>query len=224
MVLGYFGKTPVPASADVIKLAAEQLEMEPTTRNPIEMNDENPDKGVDAAKKVLTSNGLDHSDENIFIAATCGEKGLAFLRGEAELGVRKNLPKDESEAVSDSKNEGAFQLNVSGLTYQVAVDGDKVTVNGRQYDDIVGEHVETESKSEVASGGGGEEITSQMPGKVLRVNVSVGDSVTAGDAIMVIEAMKMEVAISSVGAGKVASINVSVGDHIQTGELLATLS
>lgn len=224
MVLGYFGKTPVPASEDVIELAAEQLGMEPTTRNPIDMNDENPEKGIEAAKKVLSSDGLEHSDENIFIVATCGEKGLAFLRGEAELGVRKNRPREEAEPVAESAKEGAFQLNVSGLNYQVSVDGDKVTVNGREYDVSVGEHVDSGTKSEVASSGDVEEISSQMPGKVLRVNVSVGDSVIAGDAIMVIEAMKMEVAISSVGAGKVASINVAPGDHVQTGELLATLS
>ena len=89
MVLGYFGKTPVPPDADVVKLAQEQLQLEPTTRPVLELNDADPSKGIDAAKAVLQSEGLPITDENIFIAAACKEKGIRFLKGEAEIGVRK---------------------------------------------------------------------------------------------------------------------------------------
>ncbi len=90
MVLGYFGKTPVPPNPEIVKLAQEQLNLEPTTRSPRLINDEDPMKGVEAAKVMLEQNKLPATDENIFIAATCKEKGIMFLKGEAKLGFYVN--------------------------------------------------------------------------------------------------------------------------------------
>ena len=88
MVLGYFGKTPVPPDPEIVALAAKQLKLEPTTEDPRAMNDRNPAKGVDACRKMLIDAGItDLSDENIFIAATCKEKGIEFLKGEASVDV-----------------------------------------------------------------------------------------------------------------------------------------
>jgi pyruvate carboxylase subunit B len=89
MVLGYFGRTPVEPDPDVVKLASEQLKLEPTNKTVLELNDADANKGTEAAKKMLTDAGLSVSDENIFIVATCKEKGIKFLKGEAELGIRK---------------------------------------------------------------------------------------------------------------------------------------
>jgi pyruvate carboxylase subunit B len=84
MVLGYFGKTPVPPDPEIVAKAAKQLKLEPTTEDPRAMNDRDPSKGVDACRKMLTDAGItDLSEENIFIAATCKEMGIQFLKGEA---------------------------------------------------------------------------------------------------------------------------------------------
>src|SRR6056297_259225 len=69
MVLGYFGKTPVPPDPEIVSIASKQLGLLPTTRSPQEMDDENPDKGLEAATKMLLSANLPVNDENIFIAA-----------------------------------------------------------------------------------------------------------------------------------------------------------
>ena len=88
MVLGYFGKTPVPPDPAIVAIAAKQLKLEPTTEDPRAINDRNPSKGVDACKKMLTDAGItDLSEENIFIAASCKEKGIQFLKGEATVNV-----------------------------------------------------------------------------------------------------------------------------------------
>ena len=89
MVLGYFGKTPVVPDSKVVKLASEQLQLQPTRRGPLEINDEDPKKGIEAARSMLAAAGISDTDENIFIAATCLEKGIAFLKGEGKIGVRK---------------------------------------------------------------------------------------------------------------------------------------
>ena len=63
-----------------------------------------------------------------------------------------------------------------------------------------------------------------MPGTVLGVKVNVGDTVTAGQTMIVIEAMKMENEIVAPVAGKVASINVKTGDSVDTDQVMGTLS
>jgi pyruvate carboxylase subunit B len=88
MVLGYFGRTPLPPDPEIVQIASKQLHLEPTTEDPRTMNDRNPKKGVAAASKLLTESGItDLSEENIFIAATCKEKGIQFLKGEAKVSV-----------------------------------------------------------------------------------------------------------------------------------------
>ncbi len=88
MALGYFGKTPVAPDPEIVAKAAKQLKLEPTTEDPRAMNDRNPAKGVDACRKTLTDEDItDLSDENIFIAATCKEKGIEFLKGDASVDV-----------------------------------------------------------------------------------------------------------------------------------------
>ena len=90
MVLGYFGKTPVAPDAEIVSLAAEKLKLEPTTRNPLDIADEDPKKSIAAWKERLEIEEIEASEENIFIAAACDEKGIAYLKGDSPLNVRKN--------------------------------------------------------------------------------------------------------------------------------------
>ncbi len=71
---------------------------------------------------------------------------------------------------------------------------------------------------------GSVKVESPMPGTVLKMNVKVGDSVEAGQAVAVLEAMKMENDIVAPSAGTVASVNVSVGDNVNTGDILVTIN
>ena len=67
-------------------------------------------------------------------------------------------------------------------------------------------------------------VTAPMPGTVLRINAKVGDAVKAGQAVVVLEAMKMENEIVAPQDGTIASIDVAVGDPVEAGALLATLN
>ena len=71
--------------------------------------------------------------------------------------------------------------------------------------------------SRPAGGGGKSGIKSPLPGVILQVKVNVGDQVTKGQVLMVLEAMKMENNILSDKDGKVVAINVSKGDSILEG-------
>ena len=98
MVLGYFGKTPVQPDPEIIELCKEQMKMEPTDRKAVDINDDDPKKGIAAATALLKESDLPLNDENIFIAATCKEKGITYLKGEAKTMVRKNVEEEKPAA------------------------------------------------------------------------------------------------------------------------------
>ncbi len=71
---------------------------------------------------------------------------------------------------------------------------------------------------------GATKVTAPMPGTILSVNVSVGQQVSEGQALMILEAMKMENEIPAPAAGTVASIEVEKGASVETGAVLITLN
>lgn len=120
----------------------------------------------------------------------------------------------------------------------------RITVNGNVYD------VEVEELGEKASGSapvktapaapkketkkaaapkatgteGAVKVNAPMPGKILSVKVAVGQAVSKGDVLMILEAMKMENEIVAPSEGTVASININEGAGVEAGTLLATLN
>ena len=226
MVLGYFGKTPIEPDAEVIRLAKEQLALEPTERPVLELNDADPTKGIDAAKTVLEQQGLEITDENIFIAATCKEKGIRFLKGEAEVGVRKNDP-GQTQAVTAMAAGGPaeYVVNVNGKDIFMAFEGNMATVDGKVY--RVGFRPQSANPDPVSAatvaGGPITEVTSQMPGAVYKQLVHIGDNVRTGEPLLILEAMKMEMEIVSPIDGTIEEIRFAVGDQVATGQVLATI-
>ena len=75
-----------------------------------------------------------------------------------------------------------------------------------------------------ASGAGSIEVKAGAAGKVFKIEANVGQSVSKGDAVVIIEAMKMEIPVVAPEDGTVASIDVAVGDPIEAGAVLATLN
>ncbi len=65
-------------------------------------------------------------------------------------------------------------------------------------------------------------LASTMAGTVFTVNVEVGEEVSAGQVVMVLESMKMEIPVEAEAAGKVAEINAQVGDFVNEGDVLLT--
>ena len=188
MVLGYFGKTPVSPDPEVVKLAEEQLGLPPTTEKVLVLNDADPSKGIPAATKVLEDEGLPVSDENIFIAATCKEKGIRFLQGKAEVGVRKIDPNAASEAPVASPTESGkpaeYVVSVDGKNVFMAFEGNMVTVEGRVYRVGIKPQAGGSSTSSAAdSSGDVAEVTSQMPGAVFKVLSKPGDRVKSGEPV-----------------------------------------
>ena len=226
MVLGYFGKTPVSPDPEIVALASKQLELEPTTRPALEMNDEDPTKGLKVARKMLQENKLPETDENVFIVATCKEKGLTFLQGNAELGIRKVDPAAANQPVAAAGGGKAaeYSLTVDGKEYFLAFEGNNVTVDGNVFQVAISNRTKGDSPAgSASSGSAATDVAAQMPGVVLRVVAKQGDKVQAGDTLLVLEAMKMEVAVATPCNGTVQGILVSEGQQVANGEKLATV-
>ncbi len=223
MLLGYFGKTPCEPDPELVKWAEEKTGLKPTTEKVVDLNDKDPEKGLKAAEERLKAAGLPVTDENLFIAAACKDgnvdKGIDFLLGKGKVSVNKKSAAAAAAPV-EAAADGGYTVSVNGKKYAVKVEGDKAVVNGKSYDINVKAGMETASAS---SAGEGTPIKTGLPGNVLRLLVSEGDSVAEGDVVAVIEAMKMETEIKSTVAGTVKSIDVEAGDKVQAGQVLVTV-
>ena len=120
-----------------------------------------------------------------------------------------------------------------------------ITVNGSVYDVVVEEGATSGAPTAAApaapravpkaapapaaapaAGGaaGSVKIEAGAAGKVFKIEANVGQAVKKGDAVVIVEAMKMEIPVVAPEDGTVASINVAVGDAVEAGALLATLN
>ncbi len=222
MVLGYFGKTPMPPDPEIVRLAREQLELEPTQRAAIDINDEDPEKGVAAARRMLEAEELEATDENIFIAATCREKGIAFLTGDAQVQVRRKEAVDpgcaEDEAVG-------YSVQVDGTKHHAVVEGERVIIDGNTFTVKVDETGGTggDAAGSEASSRSGAEIKAPFAALLLRVEAPAGTCVNKGDTVVVLESMKMETELSAPIDGTVAAVHFNTGDQVENGSVVATL-
>jgi len=251
MVLGYFGKTPVKPDAEIVKISAKQLGLEPTIKIPVDINDADPEKGMKIATKRLKDAKLPVTDENIFISATCKEKGITFLQGNAKIGVRKIDPKAPEETVvpakSAEKTPTEFTVKVNANEYNVEMKDNKAVVNGVEYDIAVKEGlsakpakpalkaapskeapVKTLSAATAPAAapvaGGKKIIEAPLPGLILKIVKNVGDRVEEDDVIMIVESMKMETEINAPSAGTIADLPLKEGSQIVAGDTLAVIT
>lgn len=104
----------------------------------------------------------------------------------------------------------------------------KVTVSGGEAIPIKLQDARAAALSAGAQGGAGGgasgELRAAMPGKVVKLLVQAGDTVKAGQGLLVIEAMKMENELRAAGAGKVSSIAVREGQTVDGGQLLISIT
>ena len=214
MLLGYFGKTPCEPDPELVKWASEKLGMEPTNELVVDLNEKDADKGVEAAKARLAEAGLEATEENIFISAACKDGNVD--KGVVSVNKSANV---QTSAPATSSN-GEYTVTLNGKKYAVKLDGSKATVNGKTYDTSVVAGIEAKAS---ASSGDGQEVKAALPGNVLRLEVSVGDEVSEGDVLLVVEAMKMETEIKSPFTGTVQSIEVSQGDKVVNGQTLVVI-
>ena len=116
-----------------------------------------------------------------------------------------------------------YKVNVNGTQYIVEIeliDGAQTATTPQP----AAAPAQPAPQVSAAAPAGAEEVTSPMPGTILDVKVSVGDTVAEGQVLMILEAMKMENEIMAPCAGKVAALNVTKGATVQSGDVLCSIN
>ncbi|MCG8478067.1 MAG: biotin attachment protein, partial [Spirochaetales bacterium] len=233
MLLGYFGKTPSAPDPELVRIAGEQLGLEPTSESPRLLNDADPTKGRSAAEAILREEGLPITDENVFIAATCKERGITFLKGEARPQIRKNGSEGveapaPSGAPSPTAQPGtgpaAYTVTVSGQTFAVIVADGTAVVDGQTHPLPSGTAAAPAPVASPPPQAGAATISAPMPGVILRTLVKAGDVVAEGTPVVLMECMKMEMKVEASSAGTVSQVHVTDGQSVEADAALVSIA
>ncbi|MCQ2982177.1 MAG: sodium-extruding oxaloacetate decarboxylase subunit alpha [Treponemataceae bacterium] len=219
LLTGYYGKLPADANPDLVKVAEEKSGKKAITCRPADLIENEWDKMVEEAKAA----GGNGSDEDVLTYAMFPKKAPKFFKERANGPVDSASFKVETKAAGENKG-GSYTITVNGTNYNVTTGpaGDKmnVTVNGTAYNVAFGAAGAAKATKTVVSGGS--EVKSPVAGTVLKLNASNGAEVKAGDTIIVLESMKMEIEVKATADGPV-TIAVAQGDSVQADQVLASI-
>lgn len=133
----------------------------------------------------------------------------------------------EQDATLEEVEPGVYSILLNGRSYEAKIEpgADRlfVAVGGRRFAVQVRDPRAWDPGLKSRCSEGRESISTPMPGKVVRVLVSEGDSVQAGQGIIVVEAMKMQNEMKAPKAGRVVSVDVRPGDTVAAGQVLASV-
>ena len=181
---------------------------------------------------------LAESEEDVLTFAMFPDLGREFLqqRKDGTLKPEELLPPEAAGGGKLSAAASEFKIDVHGETYEIAVTGVGDFGAGKRklyisMDGIPEEEVFEPMNEFVAEGGSGRKrasepghVTTTMPGNVVDVLVKEGDTVEAGQAVLIAEAMKMETEVHANVAGTVKAVYVSKGDRVTPGEILIEIA
>ena len=219
MVLGYFGRTPSAPDPEIVKIASEQLGKPIFTEDPLDILED----GIPKATKILKENNLEVNDENIFIIASCEQKGLDYLLGNARTMIRKKTDEEKKPEKPAKTAAPAAAAPTGPRSYSI-------TVNNRIYDVVVAEGTgaiqavpAAAAAAPAPSAAEGTEVDAPTPGNIMKILVQLGDTVTKDQPLVIMEAMKMESEVKSPCDGKILAVHVTAGDTVQASEPLFTI-
>ena len=162
-------------------------------------------------------------DEDVIIYALFPQVADKYLanRGKPSTEIFKKEEVAPAAKTASSEPTNRFHVTVNGKGYDVQVDE---MAAGASVAPATASAPAAQAAPAASSGGGaGEAIPSPLSGSVWKVQCAVGDSVTEGDTIIILEAMKMETEIKAPKSGTIQSIGVKEGDSINAGDTLVTI-
>jgi biotin carboxyl carrier protein len=137
-------------------------------------------------------------------AARVGEFGLSLLL-DGNAGASRDIQVAPADGAGDP---GRLLVSLEGRTVEAVLNGRRTGRGG----------------ADAAAHAAGEQaIVAPMPGRVVRVLVSIGDEVAAREAVVVVEAMKMENELRSPKAGRVKDVAVAAGTSVEAGRVLLVI-
>ncbi len=238
--LGGYGKSPAPVNATIKQLAVQDSKV--ITCRPADLLEPEMVKLTSEAERFAKS------EEDVLTYAMFPDIGKTYLqeRNAGSLAPEVLLDKETANSTAPRFAPNEFKVTLHGETFHINLTGSGhsgeekrpyyVSVDG------IAEEVFVETLSEIQVSGGSASsgskkkesiaksgrprpshpghVTTSMPGTIVAVKVKTGDKVSAGDGVLVIEAMKMENEIQASTSGIVVAIHVNKGDSVNPDESL----
>ncbi|MEC9081225.1 MAG: biotin/lipoyl-containing protein [Verrucomicrobiota bacterium] len=224
-ILGYFGRPPLPPDPEVVKIASEKLELPPFDGDPLEKA---PDTLIEA-EGALKERGLEVTDENKFLVAAAIVPGKNMELNE---GIR--LLENRSKITLPLKEKNS---DVPATTTITSPTKTSVSVteggNTRNYEVVIEPPVsrstptatQGQTPAPTGSSGTSTDVFSPFEGSVelVEVNVKVGDTVTQGQVVAAVEAMKAKHDVKAPCAGQVSAVHSSIGNEVSAGKPILSI-
>ena len=218
---GEYGDSPAPVNKE---LQARVLEGgEAITCRPADLLEPEVDaltqelRQLAEEKNIALSSGEGEIDD-VLTYALFPQIGLKFLENRGNPDAFEPAPDGESAAIpvaaSTAGDAGIYTVKVNGASYvvEVAEGGDVSAITP------------STAAAPIAVASGGEPLAAPLAGNIFSVNVSPGETVVAGDVVIILEAMKMETEVRASRDGTVSSVDVKVGDTVAVGDSLISIS
>lgn len=218
---GEYGDSPAPVNKE---LQARVLEGgEAITCRPADLLEPEVDaltqdlRQLAEEKNIALSSGEGEIDD-VLTYALFPQIGLKFLENRGNPDAFEPAPDGETAAIpvaaSTAGDAGIYTVKVNGASYvvEVAEGGDVSAITP------------SAAAAPIAVAPSGESLAAPLAGNIFSVNVSPGETVVAGDVVIILEAMKMETEVRASRDGTVSSVDVKVGDTVAVGDSLISIS
>lgn len=227
---GEYGAAPAPVDKELQSKVLEDGQ-EAITCRPADLLENEVDSLTEAFNKLAEEHQIRVADERIDDVLTYAlfpQIGLKFLQNRDNPDAFEPVPSDEPEvaaapatAAPTTGGAEAYQVSVDGRTYNVTV------APGGEVANIQAAPAPTPATPVApppVSNHAAQAVPAPLAGNIFKVNVSAGQTVHAGDVIMVMEAMKMETEVRAPVDGSIQSIMVKEGDTVQVGDTLLNIA
>ena len=221
---GEYGATPAPVNKELQARVLEDGE-EAITCRPADLIKPEMDSLTDEFKGLVNEHNLDVQSGDNFVDdvltyALFTQVGLNFIKN-------RNNPSAFEPAPTGKAASSAPTTDAGDEIYTVEVEGQSYTVTVNEGGDITGLAPiggKPAAPATAAPATGGEPINAPLSGNVISVPVSAGQQVSAGDTVLILEAMKMETNISAPKDGQIVEIKAREGDSVSVGDVLLTIA
>jgi biotin carboxyl carrier protein len=164
-------------------------------------------------------NNLDEINTGSILQSSGNGKIIATINGKQHSIQIISLKNSILEFILDNSYKTAKILEFGSAYIKILIDGEEIDIQKHS------KLTEVLEKSTALGGAssGENKLLSQIPGRVVSIMLKVGDQVKKGDSIIVLESMKMQVAVKSHKEGKIRDIKVKVGDTVSRNDIVALI-
>ena len=222
LLKGEYGATPTAVNSE---LQAKVLDGEkPVTCRPADLLEPELEHQTEELTRIAAEKNIELAPEvvdDVLTYALFPQIGLKFLANRDNPDAFEPPPGREPETTAAAPGAAAAG---GPATYTVRVNGRAYSVEVSDGGDVGTVTPQPSAAAKPAAAADGKDVPAVLAGNIFKVNVGVGDVVQEGQPLLIVEAMKMETAVSAPQAGTVSAVHVAEGDSVAVGDKLVTIA